>query len=85
MASSPGKSDEPPGAAFDKFFDSVSKKAENLTLNDKSSGFPNGSSQDEGIQDGEQKVVEEISSLCMNCHEDVRLCDIIKLHTDEQF
>lgn len=28
--------------------------------------------QGEGIDDGESKVVDEIETLCMNCHENVR-------------
>ncbi|RDW66104.1 hypothetical protein BP6252_09739 [Coleophoma cylindrospora] len=55
---------KPDGAAFDDFFDSIGKKAENLTTKDDK---PAESTQEEGEDD--QRVVDEIESLCMNCHE----------------
>jgi zinc finger protein len=63
----------PVGAAFDDFFESIGKKAEQLAINDKSDKSPNAggdASQPEQGED-EQKVVDEIESLCMNCHENV--------------
>lgn len=64
---------KPDGAAFDNFFESIGKKAEQLTINDKSDRSPNANGDapqpDQG--EDEQKVVDEIESLCMNCHENV--------------
>ncbi|RDW72097.1 putative zinc finger protein zpr1 protein [Coleophoma crateriformis] len=56
---------KPDGAAFDDFFDSIGKKAENLTTKDDK---PAESTQEEGEEE-DQRVVDEIESLCMNCHE----------------
>lgn len=55
-----------------EFFESIGQKASQL----------NGTAGDagaEGQQDGddEPKVVEQIESLCMNCHENVRACSPI--------
>lgn len=62
--------DEPKvdGAAFDEFFDSIGKKAENT---DKQNGATNGAGPEGTVTeaDDEPKVVDEIESLCMNCHE----------------
>jgi zinc finger protein len=35
----------------------------------------------EGADDEEYKVVDEIESLCMNCHADVSLCPIHPIDT----
>ena len=64
------------GAAFDDFFESLGKKAEHLTINEqnghqKSPVDLDGSvAQPESEED--QKIVDEIESLCMNCRENVR-------------
>lgn len=67
---------KPDGAAFDDFFESLGKKAEQLTINEQ-----NGSQQPPPALNGattepegedDQKVVDEIESLCMNCRENVR-------------
>lgn len=60
---------KPDGKAFDDFFESIGKKAENLTINDPAT-TTNG---DAAKEDDDQRVVDEIESLCMNCHENVRL------------
>jgi zinc finger protein len=74
--SNPSQEDpKPDGAAFDDFFESLGKKAEHLTVDEqngseKSPVALNGTAaQPEGEDD--QKVVDEIESLCMNCHENV--------------
>ncbi|KAL3421484.1 Zinc finger protein ZPR1 [Phlyctema vagabunda] len=66
MAQPEDKSQVDGGAAFDDFFDSIGKKAE----------LTNGPAHQEGgvegetkIQEDDQRVVDEIESLCMNCHE----------------
>lgn len=62
---------KPDGAAFDNFFDSIGKKAENLTINEENGDKGEASGAVKAIDDDEQKVVDEIESLCMNCHENV--------------
>lgn len=54
------------GAAFDDFFESIGKKTQDLAINDQGDGSLPKLSQEEN-----QKVVDEIESLCMNCHENV--------------
>ena len=54
---------KPDGAAFDDYFESLQKKADTLTTE---SGA-NAANED----DDEPRVVDEIESLCMNCHENV--------------
>ena len=65
---------KPDGAAFDDFFESLGKKAENLTINDQNgeqdSGSTNGTAA-KPEEEEEQRVVDEIESLCMNCHKNV--------------
>jgi len=69
MASNKHDDSKPDGAAFDDFFDSIGKKAEDVETNNQN-GATNGA---EGTvtesNDDEPKVVDEIESLCMNCHE----------------
>lgn len=56
-----GDSAQPKGSSLAKdLFEDMGRKVENMKLNGE--GEP---------EEGEQKVVEEIESLCMNCHEDV--------------
>jgi zinc finger protein len=66
---------QPYGAAFDEFFESIGKKAEQLTVNDQSKKSPRANSDSPAQQseqgEEDQKVVDEIESLCMNCHENV--------------
>lgn len=75
--------DKSDGAAFDDFFESLGKKAEHLTLKDSNLKSKNSNATTTGEQlttetatttedDDEQKVVDEIESYCMNCHENVR-------------
>lgn len=70
------------GAAINDFFESLGKKAEHLTTSDPAStpeikvSNPNShdSPADNATLTGEadeQRVVDEIESLCMNCHENV--------------
>ena len=74
MADPTQEDPKPDGAAFDEFFESIGKKAEQLTFNDQSeiSSQENGDAAQQPEQGEEdQKVVDEIESLCMNCHENV--------------
>lgn len=68
---------KPDGAAFDDFFESLGKKAENLTIDEQNgnqqTAVANGAATAEVAGDDEQKVVDEIESLCMNCHKNVRV------------
>ncbi|RFU31404.1 hypothetical protein B7463_g4932, partial [Scytalidium lignicola] len=57
--------EKPDGAAFDRFFESIGKKTENLTT--KETNNENNATAGQG--DNDEKVVDEIESLCMNCHE----------------
>ncbi len=59
---------KPDGAAFDDFFESLGKKAENLTTQEATT---NGAAPVQSNDDDEPKIVDEIDSLCMNCHENV--------------
>lgn len=60
------------GAAFDDFFESLGKKAENLTINEQNAEMKEGESNGALLtDDDDQRVVDEIESLCMNCHENV--------------
>ncbi len=66
---------KPDGAAFDDFFESLGKKAEHLTSDEhngkvESPIVPNGTA-DKPEEEDDQRVVDEIESLCMNCHENV--------------
>ena len=77
MATKSQNGSKPDGAAFDDFFDSIGKKAENLNITDQT-GENNSATQDSEskvlestTEDDEPKVVDEIESLCMNCHENV--------------
>ena len=76
------KDDKPDGAAFDDFFENLGKKAEQLALSDKAvkpsksddtvNGEESTTETTSATDDvDEQKVVDEIESLCMNCHENV--------------
>lgn len=77
MASNTQEDPKPDGAAFDQFFDSIGKKAENLTINEDGKPATNGhestplQAASEEQPDDEPKVVDEIESLCMNCQENV--------------
>lgn len=59
---------KPDGAVFDDYFESLGKKAQNLSSNEqKNDSTANGTLE----SDEDQRVVDEIESLCMNCHENV--------------
>jgi zinc finger protein len=60
---------KPDGAAFDDFFESIGKKTENLTVKDE----PTDGAAPKLNDEEDQRVVDEIESLCMNCHENVQL------------
>jgi zinc finger protein len=75
------KNDKPDGAAFDDFFENLGKKAEQLNIKDpaekhnESGATLNGEqvTADITAEDADEpKVVDEIESLCMNCHENVK-------------
>jgi zinc finger protein len=86
------KDDKPDGVAFDIFFENLGKKAEQLTLNDKAlkptESDAHGNGEESTIEttsatddaDG-QKVIDEIESLCMNCHENVSYLGILSRGT----
>lgn len=59
---------KPDGAAFDDFFESIGKKTQNLAINEQATS--NGSIPQLNEEE-DQRVVDEIESLCMNCHENV--------------
>lgn len=84
MASNPQEDPKPDGAAFDEFFDSIGKKAENLTINEDGKPATNGtdSTSLEAVTEpevDEPKIVDEIESLCMNCHANV--CSPVSSYT----
>lgn len=77
MASHTQEDPKPDGAAFDDFFESLGKKAENLSINGQngkkesaSEGFEP-EAVDDATTDEEPRIVDEIESLCMNCHSNV--------------
>ncbi|TVY49942.1 Zinc finger protein [Lachnellula occidentalis] len=73
MANNTQEDPKPDGAAFDHFFDSIGKKAENLTINEDGKPATNGNestsleAKSEEQPDENERVVDEIESLCMNC------------------
>lgn len=74
MATNSQDDPKPDGAAFDDFFDSIGKKAENLNITNqagKKYSATQGSESQATTEDDEPKVVDEIESLCMNCRENV--------------
>ncbi len=81
MATHTAEDPKQDGAAFDDFFDSIGKKAENLTTKDQN-GTKDPATNDTEVTDqpidDEPKVVDEIESLCMNCKENVRFLRISK-------
>jgi zinc finger protein len=85
MANNTQEVPKPDGAAFDQFFDSIGKKAENLTLNEDGKPATNGTdstslavASEEKPEDDEPRVVDEIESLCMNCREHVCILNILQ-------
>jgi hypothetical protein len=70
MASDTHNDPKPDGAAFDDFFDSIGNKVENTN---KQNGATNGAEVEGTVTeaDDEPRVVDEIESLCMNCHANV--------------
>jgi zinc finger protein len=80
MANNSQEYPKPDGAAFDDFFESLGKKAENLTIEDQNSKKDTATNGTESLDtptkgdvqdENEPKIVDEIESLCMNCHENV--------------
>ncbi|KAE8453558.1 hypothetical protein EG329_010419 [Mollisiaceae sp. DMI_Dod_QoI] len=70
MASNTHEEPKPDGAAFDDFFETLGKKAEHLTTNGENSVEESATKpKSPGDDDGEPKIVDEIESMCMNCHE----------------
>lgn len=65
--SAPADQGAPSGASATEFFESIGQKASQLN-----GATTNGVNGDAEQDDDEPKVVEEIESLCMNCHENVR-------------
>ncbi len=58
-------------SATTDFFESIGKKADQVAP---STNGANGVSSAADDDDDDGKVVEQIESLCMNCHENVGLC-----------
>lgn len=54
------------GKAFDDFFESIGKQAAKTGGDNSTDNAP------ASLTDDEPRVVDEIESLCMNCHENVR-------------
>lgn len=66
--SAPDENPKPDGKAFDDFFDSIGSKAEQVN----SSKATDATKATPAVEEEEeQKVVDEIESLCMNCHANV--------------
>ncbi|KFY06743.1 hypothetical protein V492_07791 [Pseudogymnoascus sp. VKM F-4246] len=63
--SAPEGNPKPDGKAFDDFFDSIGSKAEQVNS---SKAAPEATEATPVEEEEEQKVVDEIESLCMNCH-----------------
>lgn len=59
---------KPDGKAFDDFFDSIGNKAQQVDTKDKDANTAPADGEEE-----DQRVVDEIESLCMNCHANVGL------------
>lgn len=68
------------GVAFDDYFESIGKKAETLSsVEDAIKAQLNGAEVAKAEEEPtEQKLVDEIESLCMNCHANV---SIPRMHT----
>ena len=77
MATNTGEDPKPDGAAFDDFFESLGKKAENLSTTeqngkkDPATNSTESTTSATAVDDDEPKVVDEIESLCMNCRKNV--------------
>lgn len=56
------------GKAFDDFFDSIGKQADQISKTTDAPITENGDAPETSLTDDEQRVVDEIESLCMNCH-----------------
>ncbi|KAG0645918.1 zinc finger protein [Hyphodiscus hymeniophilus] len=73
MSNSVHDDPKPDGAAFDDFFESLGKKAEHLTNAEhnghQESPVDSNNNVAQPEREDDQKVVDEIESLCMNCHE----------------
>lgn len=63
------KSTKPDGKAFDDFFDSIGNRAQEVQGNNKKQKTDGGNAP---AEEEDQRVVDEIESLCMNCHANVR-------------
>lgn len=66
------------GKAFDDFFESIGKQADLVSGDKKTSSSDatnaataNGVEEQASLTDDEPRAVDEIESLCMNCHENV--------------
>jgi zinc finger protein len=67
MSNTHEEGSKPDGKAFDDFFDSIGNKAENVAA---SNGETNPVGTDGAqVAEEDEKVVDEIESLCMNCRE----------------
>jgi zinc finger protein len=80
MSNNSQEDPKPDGAVFDDFFESLGEKAKHLTIDKQNGkkGATNGTSslyittKDEVEDENEPKIVDEIESLCMYCHKNVR-------------
>lgn len=64
---------KPDGKAFDDFFDSIGKQADQISKSDNVPLTDEDGETPATLTDDEQRVVDEIESLCMNCHANVSL------------
>lgn len=71
------------GVAFDDYFESIGKKAAGLSLEEQN-GQPKADVADTEDAD-EQKIVDEIESLCMNCHANVSLTPDLEIYATLTF
>lgn len=71
---------KPDGAAFDDYFESLGKKAEHLSITEQNANATtatNGNPTEQADSEDDQKVVDEIESLCMNCRKNVKLFPLL--------
>lgn len=64
------KSAKADGKAFDDFFDTIGNRAQEVQGRDKRQKTEDGAAP---AEEDDQRVVDEIESLCMNCHANVCL------------
>jgi zinc finger protein len=82
--SDPVDNPKPDGKAFDDFFDSIGSKAQQVDASkEKDATTATGTDAAPVEEEEEQKVVDEIESLCMNCHANVGI--LLSLNVMDMF